>query len=137
MNPSRDRKKCSSCGKEKTLQRFYKDKRAKDGRMSMCKVCRGKKYDRGDSRRDRNLKYRYGISIEEYDELLQQQKGACAICDKKYEKGSKQFHIDHCHDNGHIRGILCHDCNTALGKLGDSIDAIKKVLKYLKGSEDE
>ena len=127
------KKTCSSCKKEKDIIRFYRDKRSKDGRTSQCKLCRKKKYDSGPNKRDRNLKYRYGVSSEEFEIMLQSQGDSCAICRKEYVKGNNRFHIDHCHDKGHIRGILCHDCNTALGKLGDTAESISRVLKYLEG----
>lgn len=126
------KKVCTSCKREKKLTEFYKDARKRDGRTAQCKKCRSKKYDRTPAKRCANLRYRYGISLEEFEFKLAEQGGACALCAKKYIKGNNRFHVDHCHENGHIRGILCHDCNTALGKLGDTVESIEKVLEYLK-----
>lgn len=110
-------KKCVSCS-GKTIKH------------DRCHQCRRKdKFDRGAYKRNRNLLSRYGITTEEFDQILEDQNGACAICDKVEVS---RFVVDHCHENGHIRGVLCCNCNKALGKFGDSIEGIKKVLAYLE-----
>lgn len=55
----------------------------------------------------------------------------CELCDKP-PKGTRGLHLDHCHSTGKFRGWLCQSCNTALGKLGDSIDGLNKALAYLR-----
>lgn len=95
-----------------------------------CYNCRRKdKFDRGEYKRNRNLLTRYGITTEEFNQLLESQDDACAICEKKEVS---RFVVDHCHDKGHIRGILCCNCNKALGKFGDTIEGVTKVLRYLE-----
>ena len=80
-----------------------------------------------------NRKYRllkqFGITPEQYDIRLQQQQGVCAICEKN--AGPKMLAVDHCHETGEIRGLLCFDCNTAIGKLGDNVAGLTKALAYL------
>lgn len=74
---------------------------------------------RRDQIRDRQLQKDYGITLEEYDRMLEGQDSRCAIC--RREPGPhRQFSVDHDHSTGRIRGILCHVCNTAIGLLGDS-----------------
>ena len=90
---------------------------------------------------------KYGLSLDSANFMLGSQKGLCKICDKKlnyfYEpktntriKTSKKDkpHIDHCHSTGSVRGILCSNCNTALGLLYDNPDTLRSAIKYL---EDE
>jgi len=81
-----------------------------------------------DKRRD--LKRKYGISLEEYDLLFKSQGKTCAICKSKKSSG-KGWHTDHDHKTGAIRGILCHFCNLALGHFKDDPDIMKHSIKYL------
>ena len=69
----------------------------------------------------------HGITREEYDLLLEQQGGRCAICQKL-----KTLHIDHCHTTGEVRGLLCIVCNTGLGKLGDDLEGLRAAVAYLE-----
>lgn len=80
-------------------------------------------------RRDRDLKRRYGITAEEYDHLLAMQNGRCHICNDL--PGKHRLSVDHDHKTGRIRGLLCHNCNHALGKFKDNIIHLFKAIKYL------
>jgi len=77
---------------------------------------------------------KYGITIEEYDNLLTKQKGKCAVCQCKPKHKCKQqsyLCIDHCHKTGKVRGLLCQVCNKALGMLKDDPQLLKTALNYL------
>lgn len=87
-------------------------------------------------RHNSHLLRTYGISIEEYNAILERQGGGCAICEAKPEDGRNRFAVDHCHATGKVRGVLCHGCNGALGKFGDSIAGLMKAIEYLKGADD-
>lgn len=96
-------------------------------------VCRNKRSEREAKRkrvRSRSTyyrQYRYGITDEDYGELLKSQDGKCAICGIE-----AKLNIDHCHDNGHVRGLLCNQCNTALGLFKDNINNLLTAIEYLK-----
>ncbi len=76
----------------------------------------------------------YGLTVEQRDALLASQDGACALCGRPLrEFKPREANIDHCHETGRVRGILCGGCNTALGRLGDTPEAIAKVLAYVTG----
>lgn len=81
----------------------------------------------------------FGISHAEYAELHKKQNGLCAICFKPEtatRNGKvKSLAVDHCHDTGKIRGLLCSDCNTGIGKLKESEKILISAIQYLKGSE--
>lgn len=77
-------------------------------------------------RRRRN----YGISDLEFNELLVKQGGLCAIC-KKESVGKKTLDVDHDHDTGEIRGLLCFHCNTGLGHFRDSAELLQAAKDYL------
>jgi len=74
---------------------------------------------------------RYGLSVEQYDDILASQGGCCAICKATENKNGRSLFVDHCHDTGRVRGILCYKCNTGLGSFADSPDLIQKALSYL------
>ncbi len=71
----------------------------------------------------------YGITYEQYEALLQSQRGLCAIC--KQVPGRKGLGVDHCHETGQIRGLLCSRCNTALGLLKDRAENCLRAADYL------
>lgn len=81
--------------------------------------------------RKHTLKYKYGLTQKEYNSLLTEQKGVCAICRKPPAKG-KHLHVDHDHIDGKVRGLLCNECNTGIGFLKDSPTIIEAALKYVK-----
>ena len=83
--------------------------------------------------RDRHLRRKYGITLKEYDVLLEAQNGVCAICGG-IDVG-KKLAVDHCHETGKIRGLLCSRCNPALGFMLDKVDNIDKFVEYLKRGE--
>lgn len=75
------------------------------------------------------LKYRYGLTPEQYAELLEASKGRCAICHKPF-KGEPV--IDHCHETGMTRGLLCNNCNAAEGFIGTPENALRLYHYMLK-----
>jgi hypothetical protein len=97
---------------------------------------RWKKYRKPEKRREYWLKHKYGISENEYLNLLEEQGNRCAICktDKPMGYG---WHIDHCHSRNTIRGILCQKCNQALGLFNDKTETIKEAIKYLENYTDD
>jgi len=84
---------------------------------------------------DGERKRRFGITPEKYAELFKSQNGTCAIC-KNPETATrlgkvKALSVDHCHKSGVIRGLLCSDCNTGIGKLKDDISVLQSAIQYL------
>lgn len=88
--------------------------------------------------RKHRLKNDHNITIDQYEEMFQKQKGVCAICGKKEtaknQFGVKRLAVDHCHKTKKTRGLLCFKCNIILGHLGDDITLLKKTVKYLSES---
>lgn len=80
-------------------------------------------------RKDEEMRRRYGIGTAERDRIVREQEGRCAICREPFSERRKP-HIDHCHKEGHIRGVLCFTCNKALGMFGDDEKGIARVLGY-------
>lgn len=150
-------KKCVRCNLYKDEAEFYGTKDGhKDNLRSWCKKCcireagirkaqtpeksreatrlsRIKNIEkRLVSERRQNLK-KYGVTPEFYDELLESQNGKCAICESSDPSGrGTRFHLDHNHETGKVRGLLCSKCNTGIGLLKDSKEIIRKALIYLE-----
>jgi len=80
------------------------------------------------------IRRQYGITLQEFEELLQFQGGVCAICQKSLENERRKINIDHDHETNEVRGLLCSGCNTGLGHLGDNIDGLERALYYLKNT---
>jgi hypothetical protein len=76
---------------------------------------------------------RYGLTPDDYDRMLQEQAGTCALCSRTPEQERyKRLNIDHCHDTGRVRGLLCTPCNHAIGVLGDTAEHIRRAVAYLE-----
>ena len=124
-------RRCSRCGKEKPLNtaNFYQHKSGAGGFRATCKVCR-----KGESRDHckKNLRHRYDMAPEEFAALLAKQGGGCAICG-----GIDRLHVDHCHDTGVVRGILCGLCNIMLGHARNTADVLRRAIAYLEGSKTD
>ena len=107
----------------------------------MCKACYTAWYrkQKGSedvrARRDYRLKKDYGVSADDVDALFYLQAKRCKLCRKEIESAVKA-HVDHCHETGRIRGLLCFTCNKALGMLGDNEDGLLLALGYVKSSFD-
>ena len=127
-------KTCTKCGLEKELALFYKSKSGPLGRSSECKDCTNARqrasYDPKKSRA-KNLKNRFGISLDEYDAMLQLQSGCCKICGTNAPGPKGRFVVDHNHDTGEVRGLLCWSCNVGIGHLQDSPSILLSAFNYL------
>lgn len=138
---------CVRCGVEKPLELFAKGKNYKDGRRGTCKQCHTSYmksyYDNNpdkkaakvklNSGRDKNWK-RHGITEQKFNEMLDKNSGLCYACSI-----NKATNIDHDHNccpgirscGNCIRGLLCNQCNTALGLVKDSTERLNNLIKYL------
>jgi hypothetical protein len=126
-NPDELFRKCSTCGetKARTTQRFYA---AAGWFRRECIGCTG----------IRNACTKYGISPEQYPAIVEQQGGGCAICgDQDYGRRSGYaLSIDHDHDTGVVRGLLCARCNLAVGYLRNSPELCRRAGEYLDETQE-
>lgn len=84
-----------------------------------------------------HLKRKYGITLQDYERMLDEQGGCCAICRRPPREGAT-LHVDHEHDTERVRGLLCFTCNNALGDFEDDPAALRAALSYLaRGDEPE
>lgn len=145
-------KHCSSCKQTKPLTSFYlaKNGRAQPNKIykSRCKRCQSEaalrwyyanKERAAQNSFRNNLRRWYGITLEEYEALLAAQDGVCAVCgngdrEVHYRSGKQRMlAVDHDHVTGRVRGLLCNNCNRALGLLKDDLQILRKMIDYLGG----
>ena len=140
-------KTCSRCNVGRTDNEYGKRLGRKYGTNSWCKPCRAASTKawrdnlspekRREMCRRENLS-RHGITPQEFDEMLSQQDGCCAICGGISAGGGNDrgnMHVDHCHESGKIRGLLCHSCNTGLGLFRDDPSTLRQAIESLELNE--
>ena len=131
-----DTKQCPTCGDEKPVPQFYADQSKKDGLSHECKECKKarslKVKQCPEWSRNNHLVKTYGLTAGDIDEIEKFQGSMCAICGTDEPAGkNNQWHVDHCHDTGEVRGLLCSPCNMALGLFKDSADTMREAIRYL------
>lgn len=138
-------KTCPDCGETKPLDQFSPNSATRSGKSTYChpyQSTRARASHRRRTpeqvaaarakRRRRTLEEGYGMTLEEFDELLDSQGGVC-ICGATRPGGQWQtFHVDHDHQTGAVRGLLCHGCNTALGLAGEDAGRLRLLAAYLE-----
>jgi len=105
-------KQCTKCHRVKPIEDFHNCSRNKDGKHHYCKLCLNA-YNKKTSYQ-RRISWLYGVSKEQYAEMLKRHNKRCGICRQKPKKGEKRLGIDHDHSTGRIRGLLCQRCNLGL-----------------------
>lgn len=85
-----------------------------------------------DQWRNRSLLKTYNLTLDEYNTLLEEQDHSCRVCGTHADETSRNLAVDHCHETGKIRSLLCNKCNTALGLLNEDVDVMKKLIKYVE-----
>lgn len=78
-----------------------------------------------------HLKRFFNLTIEDYDNMVKEQKGLCKICNNPPDTKHNKLYVDHCHNTKKIRGLLCHGCNAGIGLLKDNTDILRKAIEYL------
>jgi hypothetical protein len=135
-------KQCSKCGHDwpATRDNFRPRATTRDGLNGRCKPCEAKSRKRWDLEHPERkhtceLARRFGITRAKYDEMFAAQRGVCAICLKheRYRHNGKprRLAVDHDHETGAVRELLCTDCNHALGLLGDDPTILLRAADYL------
>lgn len=84
-----------------------------------------------DSLRNAQLKFYYGITLEDYNRMFEEQNGCCKICNRHQMEVKRRLNVDHCHETDEVRGLLCNQCNQALGLVKENPNTIKAMLEYI------
>lgn len=133
---------CNKCKQDKSKSEFYKESRFTRGYRYSCKECEAPRFKNyrnvpsnkkriSENRRKWNRAKRYNFPPELYDQRLAEQGNVCAICKASTPGGRGQFHADHNHETNQPRGVLCHNCNVALGNFQDNPEVLKAAIEYL------
>jgi hypothetical protein len=134
---------CKRCAVEKSTTEFYS---TPSGHRLVCRSClTSETVERQrlnpEAQRWKQLKHRYGLTKENWHCLITNQKGLCPICSvilhtepvkRSSKRPANQAVVDHCHETGIVRAILCHSCNVAIGHMNDDINRLKSAIKYLR-----
>lgn len=149
MAPKPKDPKCKFCGEtDSTKFRSYFEKRSQTVKheKSRCAKCHDRESHKNyvikhgasktkmnpKSARNYHLKNKYGLDLEEYSLMLKSQNYKCVIC-KSVLEDSRNWPVDHDHQTGKVRSILCYRCNTLLGQANDSIEILRAAIVYLGG----
>jgi hypothetical protein len=129
-------KQCRICKETKHFELFPKRKDSKDGFKNLCSDCHKKECSNWylkniDHHENKRLLRVFGISSSQKKYLIEKQSSCCAICKNPLDM-AKHTNVDHCHTTGKIRGILCTNCNTGLGKFNDDLTILKLAIHYLE-----
>lgn len=148
-------KVCKRCGEEKSVDEFYKNYKSKSGVQyytSYCKSCGSEKHkerwssmsieDRRkwnahqNSKKEYHKNYRlnskYGLTLEQFDQMYEDQQGKCAIC--SVDVPTNKICVDHNHTTGQVRQLLCHNCNVILGHAFEDPTILMKCVEYLNAN---
>ena len=131
---------CNPCFASRQLSYYQKDPEGAKKRY-MSRINRISTWDDARKEKERKLGYarrlkkRYGITLEDFEDMKQNQGGKCSICFlelvSSLGRGKNGVHVDHCHKTGVIRGILCENCNRMLGMSGDNAWVLRRAADYL------
>lgn len=136
---------CSCCKKVKSAGFYSRNSSNWHGYQGWCKACKADQQRKEKSKKqkenpkfyekekDRSLKKKYGITLENFKEMEQMQDGRCAICRGLNIQKNKKGHlfVDHCHRTGKIRKLLCGNCNAAIGYARENIEILERMIAYL------
>lgn len=141
-----EQKECRQCRGFKSLKlfRLRQKKGRRDSYESYCKQCEkenNKKFFLKNRELLRHRDYvrnckKFGLSAEAYEQMVKDQNGACAVCEKPEirTRGGKikKLAIDHDHKTGKVRALLCCDCNTSLGLMEENPDRLRSLIRYIE-----
>ncbi len=132
-------KVCGGCLEEKPNSEFSRARRNSSGLYHMCKPCK-RAYERArltpEGRRNKNLKAAYGLTADQFKAMEDRQEGVCAICQSPPDMdamGRDQLQVDHDHETGKIRGLLCGACNRGLANFRDDSKRLLRAIVYIEG----
>lgn len=146
-------KLCKKCNKEKPLEEMYKghecrlckneyNRQWRLKNLDKDRAAKSRYYEKNKERyrerekewrknnphlvRNTMYKYKYGITLEQYEKMVQERQGLCDICQLE-----QKLYVDHCHDTNKVRGLICNSCNKALGLFYDSLVNLNRAINYL------
>ena len=111
-----------------------RDKTRAYSRKSYAKMTDEDRRKKSLTARPRFLRKNYGITEADFDRMLVEQGGTCALCrDPNARCRYGRLNVDHCHETGRVRGLLCSGCNVSIAALGDNAEGLARALAYVRG----
>jgi hypothetical protein len=134
---------CASCRQPKPLTAFSPQPNARGAKLhAYCKPCNTARVMRVQgtpagrlARRDRELRRKFGVTLEQFNAMAEAQGGRCAVCRDLPGGRRASLFVDHDHATGAVRGLLCNRCNTGIGHLQDCADLLERAAGYLRSYE--
>lgn len=141
---------CNTCGQYKrvNIENFIQRNDNKIGWRRQCRSCVSARRSVNEytqesliKKSNQQLKSKFGITIDDVKKMYDSQHGKCKICGKPgimhgikkgYKDKSDTLHVDHCHATGKVRGLLCSNCNVAIGLMNESIENMLSAIDYIK-----
>lgn len=127
-------KTCKKCAEEKEDYKFAL-RADKGGLRPSCRTCMSRHIAGSQAAEKALLKYtlktKYSLTVADYEQKLIEQEDVCAIC-RGANKSGRRLHVDHCHETGKFRGLLCINCNAGLGQFGDSLALLEAAAEYMR-----
>lgn len=154
-----DMKQCARCQLNRPASDFTPDPRMRSGLKSYCRECcrmdareryaanpehirevarkAASRRRTPERTRAQHLRNMYGLDVATYDAMLVAQGGRCAICRREAPGGRGNWHVDHCHDTGKVRGLLCAYCNPGIGYLGHDPACLRAAATYIEKHQEK
>lgn len=124
-------KSCPECAEVKSTEAFPRNRAQRNGLGTYCKPCHNRivreNKEKHGGARNYHLRRRYGITAEHFEQMFAEQDGLCAIC-----REAPGDQVDHDHATNRVRGLLCFNCNGALGQFRDRTDLMLRAIAYLR-----
>lgn len=139
---------CSSCKEEKHITAFSPREDGADGFRNSCRKCRSESCELTRNKenrklynseyytskaRERHLRHKFGITLDQYEELLNRQENCCAVCKRHKDNFKTNLAVDHDHITGEIRGLLCTHCNRYHVGRHRNGDLLRNIASYVEG----
>jgi hypothetical protein len=146
-----DTRTCSGCGERKLVSEFSKggqyrncrpctaayakEWRARDGNLDRVREGQRRTYARHSQKYGiRMLKTKFGVTEDDFNSMFERQAGRCACCGRHQTEFKRRLSVDHDHQTGVVRGLLCSGCNTAIGQVRENTDVLKSMIDYLQNA---
>jgi hypothetical protein len=139
-------KYCPGCKTKKIISSYYTNKASASGVDFYCIKCKKTQADinydpkkraryyknlNKEELKNKQLQRKFGISLEYYNQMLVEQNYKCDCCKKNVKDNKKLLAVDHCHKTNKIRGLLCNNCNAALGFIKEDIEIAQNLINYI------
>lgn len=125
---------CKTCWniRQQNYDKITQEEKNRRRKIAISKWSEDRRKEETDKAYFRKILVEHGLTEDSYNLMLENQNNSCAICKCKVAGGKGRWHVDHCHTNNHVRGLLCKSCNLFLGLAKDDVDILTEAISYLR-----